>query len=152
MDFNRFIVNLLEVKTKACRDTSRQAFIVLSFADDQRLGLSHLWEVVQLSASCWSPTLMWKSPASSTHLLSGPTKARSAPFSLRVSVLVSPGASSTLSKARRRRTSGVSEATRSLLNNNTLSFPATLPVLLTSTENSRMSPAVKVFWLTFKLL
>ena len=47
---------------------------------------------------------------------------------------------------------GVLLATRSLENNNTLSFPATLPVLVTSTVNISSSSALKVGLFTFKLL
>ena len=48
--------------------------------------------------------------------------------------------------------SGVLLATKSLENNNTLSFPATLPVLVTSTVNISSSSALKVGLFTFKLL
>ena len=55
----------------------------------------------------------------------------------------------TFSKFRKRILSGVLLATKSLENNNTLSFPATLPVLVTSTVNISSSSALKVGLFTF---
>ena len=65
---------------------------------------------------------------------------------------LSPGFRETFSKFRKRILSGVLLATKSLENNNTLSFPATLPVLVTSTVNISSSSALKVGLFTFKLL
>ena len=59
---------------------------------------------------------------SSLHLPSYPTNAKSLPFSFSVTVFVSPGSRETFSKFRKRILSGVLLATKSLENNNTLSF------------------------------
>ena len=80
------------------------------------------------------------------------TKAKSLPLMDRVTVRVSPGCSSTFLKARNRRFSGVSEATRSLLNSMTTSFPAYLPVLVTSMEKCKSSPVVNEDLSVWKLL
>ena len=106
-------------------------------------GVSHFLVVVQVT--CWVswPALRMKSPSSSTHLPSSPTKARSLAGSTNVTVADWPGARETLSKARRTRLSGTSEATRSLEYSSTASLPATEPVFFTSTLTFRSSAAVK---------
>ena len=116
------------------------------------LGVSHFFVCEHATPTTWSPTCMRKSPSSSIHLPSYPTKAKSEPLTFKVTVLVSPGCNSTLSNARKRRLSGVSEATKSLLKSSTLSLPTRLPVFFTSTVKVSTSSAVKLVLSTFELM
>ena len=115
------------------------------------LGVSHILVLVHVTFCVSLPTFSVKSPSSSVHRPSAPTNASSLAGNWKVTVLVSPGAYTTLVKSRSRLLSGTMLAMRSLEYSSTASFPARLPVFLTSTVTVSTSSAVKLVLSTRRL-
>ena len=101
------------------------------------LGVSQTLVLVHVTFCVSLPTFSVKSPSSSVHRPSAPTNASSLAGNWKVTVLVSPGANTTLVKSRSRRLSGTMLAMRSLEYSSTASFPARRALKATAPRTGR---------------